>query len=100
MKYIYVNKLIDEIERFSSTEYGGNTLGDDVARGALDYVLEEIIPSLQQEQPEVDLEEEINKFFDNVGMPVYWCNDAEQREFCSNLARHFWNMGYNARKED
>ena len=49
-KYINVEKLKAEIERFSATEYGGNTLGDDVANGALDYVLEEIIPSLQQEE--------------------------------------------------
>jgi len=51
MKYIDADKLIAEIERFSSTEYSDNTFGDDVANGALDYVLEEIIPSLQQEQP-------------------------------------------------
>lgn len=50
MKYIDADKLKAEIERFSATEYGDNTLGDDVANGALDYVLEEIIPSLQQEQ--------------------------------------------------
>ena len=50
-KYIDIDKLIAEIKRFRASEYGGNTLGDDVANGALDYVLEEIIPSLQQEQP-------------------------------------------------
>lgn len=50
MKYIDADKLKAEIERFSATEYGDNTFGDDVANGALDYVLEEIIPSLQQEQ--------------------------------------------------
>lgn len=49
-KYINAEKLIAEIERFSATEYGNNTFGDDVANGALNYVLEEIIPSLQQEQ--------------------------------------------------
>lgn len=49
MKYVDVEKLKAEIERFSATEYGDNTLGDDVANNALDYVLEEIIPSLQQE---------------------------------------------------
>lgn len=55
-KYIDAEKLIAEIERFKATEYGDNTFGDDVANGALDYVLEEIIPSLQQKQPEVELE--------------------------------------------
>lgn len=37
--YIPADKLIAKIERLSSTEYGGNTLGDDA--------------SLQQEQPKV-----------------------------------------------
>ena len=49
MKYIDAELLRAEIERFSATEYGDNTFGDDIANGALDYVLEEIIPSLQQE---------------------------------------------------
>lgn len=48
-KYIESEKLIAEIERFSATEYDDSTLEDDVANGALDYVLEKIIPSLQQE---------------------------------------------------
>lgn len=48
--YIDAEKLIAEIERFSATEYDGNTLGDDVANSALDFVIKEIIPSLQQEQ--------------------------------------------------
>lgn len=64
MKYIDAEKLIDEIERFSATEYGGNTFGDDVANGALDYVLEEIIPSLQQEQQEMNLEKFTQKMND------------------------------------
>lgn len=58
-KYIDAEKLIVEIKRFSSTEYNGNTLGDDVANSALYYVLEEIIPSLQQERPK-----NINKLVD------------------------------------
>ena len=53
MKYIDAELLRAEIERFSATEYGDNTFGDDIANGALDYVLEEIIPSLQQEQESV-----------------------------------------------
>lgn len=51
-RYIDADKLIAEIERFSATEYDGNTLGDDVANSALDFVIKEIIPSLQQEPPE------------------------------------------------
>ena len=54
-KYIDAEKLIAEIERFSAVEYGGYTFGDDVANGALDYVLKKIIPSLQQEQEKESL---------------------------------------------
>lgn len=50
VKYINVEKLKEKIKKFSEIEYNGNTLGDDVANSALDYVLEEIIPSIQQEQ--------------------------------------------------
>lgn len=56
-------------------------------------------PDAIVEQPEVDSEKEINKFFDHVGMPVYWCNDAEQQEFCSNIARHFYKLRNRALEE-
>lgn len=56
--------------------------------------------STKQAHPEVDLEKEINNFFEGVGMPVYWCNDTEQREFCSTLARHFYELGLKAGKEE
>lgn len=62
-KYIDADKLIAEIERLSSVEYSGDTLGDDVANCALNYVLEEIIPSLQQEQPKVDLVAKLEHHF-------------------------------------
>ncbi len=98
-KYIDAEKLIAEIERLSATEYGGNTLGDDVAKSALDYVLEEIVPSLQQEQPEVDLEKEIEEHVEDMPMSefthesevdAYW--DWARKEF-----RYFLELGLNAR---
>ena len=73
MKYIDADKLIAEIERFSATEYGGDTLGDDVANSALNYVLEEIIPSLQQEQPD-------NEDIDKVAQELYEQQPAEWSE--------------------
>jgi hypothetical protein len=78
-KYIDAEKLIDEIERFSATEYGGNTFGDDVANGALDYVLEEIIPSLQQEQPSFppNLDEAELKYVESMDNPP--ANQEEER---------------------
>lgn len=154
MKYINTEKLIAEIERLSTTEYGGNTLGDDVANGALDYVLEEIIPSLQKEQPdkyETALEKarewmsNINQgghamlinIFPELGEgldPCYGDRKQEQpkvdvekyikedmlkyrylekvggiekegriytiSEFHTLTARHFFELGFNARKEE
>lgn len=54
MKYIDADRLKEEIKKFSATMYNDGTYGDDLANCALDYVLEEIIPSLQQEQIETD----------------------------------------------
>lgn len=31
----------------------------------------------KMEQPEADLEKEIDAYFDKIGMPVFWCNDDE-----------------------
>ena len=94
MKYIDSEKLIAEIERFSATEYG-DTFADDVANSALNYVLEEIIPSLQQEQSEVDLEKEI----DNYLAPIMaWQIQEEPFTSMENIARHFYELGLNAGK--
>lgn len=62
----------------------------------------DIAESLQQEQPkvELELEKEIDKFLNETGAPYVWCNDDEQKEWCNIIARHFWNKGYNARKEE
>ena len=51
-----------------------------------------LITSLQQEQSEVDLEEEVKRWKDKhgvVGMDDLWLD----------FACHFWNKGYNAGKE-
>ena len=66
MKYIDAERLKIEIERFSETEYGDNTWGDDVANGALGYVLEKIIPSLQQEQSDKESLNESQQEFVNI----------------------------------
>ena len=99
-RYLDIEKLIAEIERFKATEYGGNTLGDDVANGALDYVLEEIIPSLLQEQPEVDLEKETKRWWKehlHLNPENQLWMDAHQSV---SLARYFYELGLNARKEE
>ena len=61
---------------------------------AIDSVLE-VIDSLQQEQPEVDIEKEYTEFV--VSDPVYskLVNDIVGK----SIARHFYELGLNA-KED
>lgn len=107
--YIPVDKLIAEIERFSATEYGDNTLGDDVANGALNYVLEEIIPSLQQELSEVDLEKEINTeiskwtCYEEIGFGAKYDAKPFDGRDIEKIARYFAEWGaihLNAKKEE
>ena len=55
-----------------------------------------LIDSLQQEQPEVDLNAEIEKelrLHYNDDQDVYWWN------YLKNSFRHFYELGKNARKE-
>lgn len=66
-------------------------------------IAEQFIDSLQQEQPEVDLKNEIITQWSK-------CNPTDEGmgseyaiiavEQFAAIARHFWNKGYNARKEE
>ena len=40
-----------------------------------------------------ELEKEIEKFLNKTGAPYVWCNDDEQKEWCSIIARHFAQWG-------
>ena len=54
----------------------------------------------KQEQLEVDLEKEIDDFLDNIeGVPRMWHSD-EQIEWAKDIARHFYELALNARKEE
>ena len=99
MKYIDAELLRAEIERFSATEYGDNTFGDDIANGALDYVLEEIIPSLQQEHPDVDLENEVVSVCETYGITEHLDVELGPLDI-KNIARHFYELGKNAKNEE
>jgi len=48
-----------------------------------------LIDSLQQDQPEIDIEKEIDKL---VSL------EYDERDMC--IARHFYELGKNARKEE
>ena len=88
MKYIDADKLIAEVDR---QEIGCNTDGKHRAEYNTCRKILDIIASLQQEQPEVGLDnhtsmEEIRKC---------GCNPNE-----FDIARHFYELGLNARKEE
>ena len=85
MKYIDADKLIAEIERRRLSNRYIDT--EDYENELL-----EIIDSLQQEQPEVDLEKEIKNY-----LATKCAGDDEPS--VSEIARHFYELGLNARKK-
>ena len=63
------------------------------------------VSSLQQEQSEVDLEKEIqehiyNVFFDLEGIAIQGATAYACVEDMVYIARHFYELGLKARKED
>ena len=96
-KYIDAEKLIVEIER---QKIGYNTDGNHAAEYETCKKILNITNSLQQEQPEVDLEKEFEDYLDNVeGQPRMWHPD-EQIEWAKDIARHFFELGIKAGKEE
>ena len=93
-KYIDAEKLIAEIER-RVEEYNIQSL-----RGAELSDLLSFITSLQQEQPEVELEEEIERIIKNEDRFMKF---QVKEQLIKYVARHFAEWGaihLNARKED
>ena len=110
MKYIDAEKLIAEIEKllakakndeekaFAKKDAAGHLAA--VTKTVVCVKIKKLIASLQQEQPEVDLEKEFNNFLDNVeGVPRMW-HSNEQIEWVKEIAKHFYELGLNARKEE
>lgn len=100
MKYIDADRLKAEIEkrmhicdgifeRDSDTYYQGKAV-------AYQETLP-LIDSLQQEQPEVDLEEEMDRFFEE--MPIQEHENIFEDTY-QMIARHFYKLGLNAGKEE
>lgn len=55
---------------------------------------------LKQEQQELDLEKAFESYLNNmIGQPRMW-HPNEQIEWGKSIARHFYELGLNARKED
>ncbi len=103
-KYIDAEKLIERLEEIKQAEYE-NCGGVNAKTGALQEV-QELITSLQQEQPEVDLWKEIDKYFSKwvQGASDEGCFNADSQLIsiydCHRIARHFYELGLNARKEE
>ena len=96
MKYIDSEKLIAEIE--NNIAYCQINYSDDYALG-FEQSLREVknfINFLQQEQPEVDLVTEYDEQVDSDA--VY--GKLANRNAGIAIARHFYELGLNARKEE
>ncbi len=96
MKYIDAEKLKAEIERRIKSTLNISHIPchrREELEGLLSFV-----GSLQQEQPEVDLEEEIDKVWNN-GLSDELAGPHNNFDICARLARHFYELGLNARKE-
>lgn len=94
-KYIDADLLRKEIEVQRDLFIGhAAILKKTVATDGFDIVIK-VIDSLQQEQPEVDIEKEYTEFV--VSDPVYskLVNDIVGK----SIAHHFYELGLNARKE-
>lgn len=96
-KYIDSEKLIAEIKK-RLVKYDT----DYTSAGIELKELLSFINSIQQEQPEVDLEKEIDRFWDSCikhknerGGNVIWSSKLE----IEVLASHFYELGVNAKKE-
>ena len=97
-KYIDAEKMKTEIER-KKEEYKKDRYMSDY-RGKLAYYKDKIyddllsfITSLQQGQPKVDLEKEIDEKWNE-----FVSSEGEREDF-TRIVRHFYELGLNSRKE-
>ena len=95
-----LNKLIAEIERLKEETPIGiceYDKGEENGRMEVLTSLRTTIDSLQQEQPEVDLEKEIQSFW-NANALEYRLGHVADINFLAYTARYFYELGLNARK--
>ena len=102
-KYIDAEKLIAKIERLNAiVSYESKDRHDEGLHDAYKAV-KNVIDSLQQEQPEVDLEKELgqwrHKHFAGE-RDGHYSGEYLERSSQLDIARHFFNLGLNARKEE
>lgn len=105
MKYIDADRLRAEIERKRDSalerqknleKIGQDTVLNEMIAFELNRLIS-FVDSLQQEQPKGDLEKEVEKYLlDNADFVI----KSTSNEMVNTLARHFYELGLNARKED
>lgn len=93
MKYIDADLLRNEIERRIEQYWSDGDVDSVVVSSELEEVLD-FLDSLQQEQQEVDLEEEMDRFFEE--MPVYEHENIFEDTY-QMIARHFYKLGKNSK---
>lgn len=105
-KYINAYRLIAEIDRrIDSWSIRGKNSpvgqGKDTCESRVTELsdLRSFITSLQQEQPEVDLEKEIGHWMDKLDDKYCILVEDYSIQDIKDTARHFYELGLNARKE-
>lgn len=106
-KYIDADKLKTEVERYiKDVKDAGKKLTPNMgffdAKLSGIYDVMNIVASLQQERPEVDLEKEIEErveFYIGEKCEGKWKWD-ECYNIINKTARHFYGLGLNARKRE
>lgn len=90
VKYIDVELLRKDINNLKTAMTDAVGEYSDGVRFALEHFTF-VLDSLQQEQPKVNLDEEIDMMDDSVPC---------RKEDIEYIARHFYELGLNARKEE
>ena len=98
---IPADKLISEIERLAKSYQDPIfiTVRGNTANNFRDNLFS-FITSLQQEQPEVDFEKELDRIWFDNKLGNYFDNDALDYAHIKTLCKHFYELGLNARKEE
>ena len=96
MKYIDADKLITLID--TKLEDLGMSGSVWVGRSVLQELKDDIITSLQQEQPEVGVENYIQSYLESIGFGYGGWVDGLRDEDLKKIARHFYELGLKARK--
>lgn len=96
MKYIDAEELLAEIDR---QEVGYNTDGKHAAEYDTCKKIIDIINSLKQKQPEMDLEEEISRWLESGDITDTRFDDYDDSDI-ERTARHFYKLGLKGRKEE